>query len=168
MISESKELLSAISLDHITCSLDIWTDNSLMNSYIDFSFVFIDPSNLKMKYYQYKMDHFPYSHTAANINEHVWAVCTEIFESVSNLRVISDSASYMVVGLKGFKHFRCAAHRLNTIVSEGIFISHIFLKKIAFKMIKNFIKILSLSCGLSCQPGQIPKDMKMSYKINFI
>lgn len=120
MLSEAKTFLSAIPLDEITCSLDIWTDNSLMNSYIDFSFVFIDASTLRMKYYQYKMDHFPHSHTALNIKEHVWLTCSEIFDSVSNLRVISDSASNMVAGLRDFQHFRCSAHRLNTIISEGI------------------------------------------------
>lgn len=125
MVESSKETLNRIPAEHITCSVDIWTDNSLLNSYMDFSFVYFEEFNLK--YRQYKMIHFPQRHTSVNIYETVDNVLGEIFTDTYNIRIISDSAANMTAGLNNYKHFRCAAHRLNTIISNGM---HIFLYKL--------------------------------------
>lgn len=119
---KEKELLNKIKTtnpSHITTTCDIWTDKSKVNSFMDISVTLLE--NFKLQTYQYKLTYFPCAHTGENIENLFKDYATSIGTEPSKLRIISDSASNMLKGLRKFNNFRCAAHRMNTVVSEGNF-----------------------------------------------
>lgn len=103
---------------HVSFSADIWSDNSQMNSYMDVSAMLVD-NEFKLRSFQLRMDHFPVSHTAENIKQYFLTLANELECNSSSMRIVSDSAANMLAGLRGFENFRCAAHRLHTILSDG-------------------------------------------------
>ena len=107
-----------IKQQNLTLSTDIWSDKSKLNSFIDVSVIFVEGSSLKN--FQYKMEMFSVAHTGENISNFFIDIADELNIEPRNLRIISDSAANMLCGLKLFNNFRCAAHRLHTVISDGI------------------------------------------------
>ena len=112
------KLLIETSKKHLTVSCDIWTDKSKINSYMDISIFIL--RDFTIQTFQYKLTYFPVRHTGDNISnlfsEFASSICCT---NKKELRIISDSASNMLAGLRDFDNFRCAAHRLNTVISDG-------------------------------------------------
>ena len=107
--------LSNLESKNLSLSVDIWSDKFNLNSFVDFNVIYIE--DFIIKSFQFDMKHFPVAHTALNIENTISQFANSF--NIEPLRVISDSASNMVSGLKKFEHYRCAAHRLNTIISNG-------------------------------------------------